>query len=207
MRVKHTVLGSVRDHSWRGAHTHFPRRIRGDFDSCGDSLSRWGAIILLAYPGMIIGVDGRACIDPEQCASTFQALASAPCERLYRLIEPGERIEPGDSRIRQDAMHAKIVIGDFPIQDYSVPSASVCQAIWEDKPARDHLWANGSGLALHCHAGAGRSGLVAALLLAEQGLSIEAAIIHVRQYHAEAIETEAQTAWLQSTLGSLATGV
>ena len=51
------------------------------------------------------------------------------------------------------------------------------------------------------------AGLVAALLLAEQGLSIEAAIIHVRQYHAEAIETEAQMAWLQSTLGSLATGV
>lgn len=164
-----------------------------------------GVILLMAYPGMRIGVDGRASIDPELCASTFQALTAVSCERLYRLIEPSERIEPGDALVEQDAMHAKLVVCQFPIQDYSVPSAAMCRALSEDKAARDHLWATGAGLALHCHAGAGRSGLVAALLLAEQGLSIEDAVMHVRRYHADAIETEAQMAWLHATLGSVVT--
>jgi len=56
----------------------------------------------------------------------------------------------------------------------------------------------GDSVALHCRAGLGRTGTVAARVLLERGLNVQAAVDLVRQARPGAIETQVQEAYLHS---------
>ncbi|MGO4671328.1 protein-tyrosine phosphatase family protein [Bosea sp. 2YAB26] len=81
------------------------------------------------------------------------------------------------------------------IPDYSAPTAAFAED-WQ-KLALLRRLAAGENWAIHCKAGLGRTGTVAALLLIECGLEAEAAIAKIRHEHAAgAIETPAQVEYL-----------
>ena len=82
----------------------------------------------------------------------------------------------------------------LPISDFGVPDAAWetrWRAVGADLRA---LLRAGGGIHLHCRGGCGRSGMIAARLLAELGVPPEEAITRVRAARPCAIETEAQEA-------------
>lgn len=83
----------------------------------------------------------------------------------------------------------------LPIPDYGVPDAGF-MAGWRELDLARRL-REGESWAIHCRAGLGRTGTVAALLLVENGASAADAIAHIRHEHdAAAVETEAQADFL-----------
>ncbi len=85
----------------------------------------------------------------------------------------------------------------LPIPDYGVPDAGF-MAGWRELDLARRLRA-GENWAIHCRAGLGRTGTVAALLLVENGASAADAIAQIRREHdAAAVETEAQADFLSA---------
>lgn len=82
----------------------------------------------------------------------------------------------------------------YPIPDYGTPcDPSAWRALaGELRAALDR----GGRLVIHCRAGLGRSGMIAARLLVERGQMVEAAIAAVRRARPGAIETAGQEAWI-----------
>lgn len=85
----------------------------------------------------------------------------------------------------------------LPIPDYGVPDTGFI-AGWR-KLDLAHRLREGESWAIHCRAGLGRTGTVAALLLVENGAGATDAIARIRREHdAAAVETEAQADFLIS---------
>ena len=83
------------------------------------------------------------------------------------------------------------------IPDYGAPDADF-MAGWRKLDLARHL-RDGENWAIHCRAGLGRTGTIAALLLVENGASATDAIARIRREHdAAAVETEAQIEFLIS---------
>lgn len=80
----------------------------------------------------------------------------------------------------------------LPITDMGIPG-DLFEARWEEEGARirDTL-ASGEHVVLHCLAGLGRTGTVAARLLIEFGMEPQAAILRVRNSRRGAIQTRGQ---------------
>ena len=88
----------------------------------------------------------------------------------------------------------------LPIRDAGVPDASSEKAwLTTGNEARDILRRGGRVL-LHCRAGLGRTGMIAARLLVEFGSMPENAIAAVRQARAGTIETHAQERYVYSVI-------
>ncbi|BCB18143.1 hypothetical protein OCUBac02_10370 [Bosea sp. ANAM02] len=83
----------------------------------------------------------------------------------------------------------------LPIPDYGVPDAAF-MAGWRKLDLADRL-REGESWAIHCRAGLGRTGTIAALLLVENGAGAAEAIARIRREHdAAAVETAAQEGFL-----------
>lgn len=87
----------------------------------------------------------------------------------------------------------------LPIPDVDVPDATFeTHWLYSGLRLREHLRA-GRNVLLHCRGGLGRSGTIAARLLAELGWSADTAIRAVRAQRPGAIETRAQEAHVRNT--------
>lgn len=85
----------------------------------------------------------------------------------------------------------------LPIPDQGVPGGDFAEA-WPHVRAEllSHLHSGGR-VVLHCRGGLGRTGLVAAILLIEAGMSADEAILTVRRLRPRAIETEEQARFVR----------
>jgi len=118
-------------------------------------------------------------------------LAALGARGLLSLVEASEFPEGFANAI--DA--AGLEWTHLPIPDYGVPDAGF-MAGWR-KLDLAHRLSEGESWAIHCRAGLGRTGTIAALLLVENGASAADAIAVIRREHnAAAVETEAQVAFL-----------
>ena len=83
----------------------------------------------------------------------------------------------------------------LPIPDVSTPGPEF-EAEWLEISGhlRSRLDA-GANILIHCRGGLGRSGMIAARLLAESGVDAEEAIARVRAVRPRAIETWEQEQW------------
>lgn len=126
------------------------------------------------------------------------ALRASGAGTLITLTEPAELDLLGVSAMGQSAQDAGLVWHCLPIRDFSTPDAEWL-ATWQRVGAsvRATLQAGG-GVHLHCRGGCGRSGMIAAALLAELGVGADEAIARVRAARACAIETEAQEQFVRA---------
>ena len=86
----------------------------------------------------------------------------------------------------------------LPIPDLGTPGPEFVDAWARAKGRVLGSLGRGERVLIHCAAGLGRTGMVAARLLTELGMSPADAIRRVRAARPGAIETEAQAAWVSS---------
>lgn len=152
-----------------------------------------GFLLILPYP------TGPAEPHAEQ-------LVRAGVAALVSLLPAAEAARLGCdlAALRRACAARGILFGHAPIADFGVPGA-VFEAAWSERArALSERLRAGCGVAVHCRAGLGRSGLVAARLLVELGLAPEEAIDRVRAARPGAIETALQEAHLRALAGPTA---
>ena len=130
-----------------------------------------------------------------------QALASyraAGAGLLVSLLPAHELSALGLQSLAEECSQAALRWANCPIDDFAAPAAAF-EAAWQHiAPTVHALLDRGDSVALHCRAGLGRTGTVAARILLERGLEVQAAVDLVRQARPGAIETQVQEAYLHS---------
>jgi ADP-ribosyl-[dinitrogen reductase] hydrolase len=128
---------------------------------------------------------------PEDFDADLDAIVAFGATRLVTLMEPDELafigIDP--KRLNREATVRGLQWLHLPIRNLSTPSSN-WEANWlkAGEELRAELGAGGR-FAMHCYAGLGRTGTVAARLLIEHGMRPDAAIAAVRQTRPGSIET------------------
>lgn len=140
---------------------------------------------------------------PASLGSTSEALQAyrqAGAKLLISLLPAHEIDALGLAELPQECSEQALPWAHCPINDFSAPDENF-EARWRTVSATVHaLLDQGQALALHCRAGLGRTGTIAARILMERGMSAQAAIELVRQVRHGAIETERQEAYLHSSV-------
>ncbi|KAF0676413.1 phosphatase domain-containing putative toxin [Profundibacterium mesophilum] len=156
-----------------------------------------GILVMTGFPGLLIGHDGEAYIDIEAMDDTFAALVEARVGTLIVMAGDDELPEGAGCCLAAAAKRSGIAIINMPIEDFSTPSAEFVEKWRVVGPQLHKLLDRGDGCALSCHYGAGRSGMIAALMLMERGAAPDAAISTVRAHFDESIENTEQENWLR----------
>jgi hypothetical protein len=151
-----------------------------------------GRIGFAPYPGR-----GPGGLDAD--LATIRAWGAAA---LLTLVEPAELVGLGLADLGRRARALGLDWYHLPIQDFGAPDP-VFEASWRSLGPilMGHL-AAGRSVLIHCRGGLGRSGMIAARLLVEQGMAPEQAIRHVRLARPGAIETAAQEAHVRACAGA-----
>jgi protein-tyrosine phosphatase len=150
---------------------------------------------------------GRLAISPrprggDWLEEEMKAWRRAGIDAVVSLLTPEEA---ADLNLEQEQLHSEangIEFYSLPIADRSVPASDRDAAQLIGK--LDAALGRGKRVAVHCRQGIGRSALIAAGLLIEQGFSPEEAIHRVsRARHAVTPETPEQRAWIDSFAATL----
>jgi rhodanese-related sulfurtransferase len=138
-------------------------------------------------------------------AADLAAIEAWGASILISLTEAAEFADLGVPDFMPAAKTRSFQWHHAPIPDMQTPGAEF-RAAWQTTgPAVAAALGLGKRIAVHCAAGLGRSGTVAAKLLVDCGMSADAAIAHVRACRPGAIETTAQEHYVRtaaSLLGS-----
>lgn len=131
-----------------------------------------------------------------QLRGELQWLASAPAELMLALITAEELTAMGMNDYFEQTRNAGLICHHLPISDMHAPDAGFedkWQAFLDDALAR---LANGELILMHCRAGIGRAGTMAATLLTQVGVAPREAIASVRHARPGALETRDQEDWV-----------
>ena len=142
--------------------------------------------------------DADATATAERLASDLDKVAAHGMSSLLSLIDAPERARTGVPDLPQRACDAGLAWHEWPIVDLSVPDAGCSGAFEALLDDLSRMLDDGQGIAIHCRAGLGRSGLVAASLLVRRGVMPTNAIQTVRNCRPGAIETADQEAFITS---------
>lgn len=85
----------------------------------------------------------------------------------------------------------------LPIVDMDIPDAEFEENWLEQGTGLRNILSAGGSIVIHCHAGLGRTGTVAARLLIELGMAADTAINRVRSARRGAIQTVQQEAYVR----------
>ncbi len=144
-----------------------------------------GRIGMLACPGTGSGF----AVTPERLAADLDALAGWGARLLITLNEHQELEYLGLQDLSRWVRERGIEHLHLPVRDMSVPGRDFERRWRELGPAVRARLAAGERIAVHCWAGLGRSGMLAARLLVELGSAPQAAIEAVRAARPGAIQT------------------
>lgn len=162
------------------------------------SMPKGGHVVTLGFPGLAFDVTGIAYMDPERLQATLAHSALNKCELLVVLVESEELPDGAFDLLRHACASRHLELVHLPIADYHTPDG-VFEAGWAKIANKvENIFQSHKTLALSCHYGAGRSGMMAAKLLIDQGLSAPNAIARLRQGFPESIESDVQLEWLGS---------
>lgn len=155
-----------------------------------------GRIGLVHCPGTgalgLLAADTAAMLDTD-----LVSFRQWGAEALVTLLEHHEIRMLGVEAIGERAGVMGMRWWHLPIVDGCAPERAF-EAAWEDAGAALHGILDARGrIVLHCRAGLGRSGTVAARLLIERGIEPDAAVSAVRHARPGAIENAEQVIWLR----------
>jgi protein-tyrosine phosphatase len=119
------------------------------------------------------------------------------------LLTGEEAVDLGLEEERELCEAAGIEFHSLPIMDRGVPASHAETTAFLH--GLDGVLKRGANVAVHCRQGIGRSGLIAAGLLVENGLTPEVAVRRISDARGIAIpETEEQRAWIDRLAATLA---
>lgn len=146
----------------------------------------WGRLLISRCPG-------RADLDHD-LDYDLDSIARAGANAVVTLTTREELEELGVAAMGAAVRARGMDWLHLPIEDFGAPDA-VWEREWlEAGPRLRRLIRAGGTVHLHCRGGCGRSGMIAARLLAELGEEPATAIARVRQSRPCAVETEGQEA-------------
>jgi ADP-ribosyl-[dinitrogen reductase] hydrolase len=127
----------------------------------------------------------------------LQVIRDWDARALVSLIEEHEFNLLGVPDLPAKVRSSGIIWIHLPIVDLEVPDWRF-EERWEKAGTKmSHILANGGRIVLHCRAGLGRTGTIAARLLVEFGVDPRAAIAKVRQARPGAIQTREQVEYIR----------
>ena len=127
----------------------------------------------------------------------LQWLAAMPAQLMLTLITAEELHSMGLSDFFEQAGNAGLDCHHLPINDMHTPDDASFKFKWNQfiEQARSRL-AKDELVLMHCRAGIGRAGTMAATLLVDAGVAPADAIKQVRQARPGALETREQENWV-----------
>ncbi len=167
----------------------FARRARaGDWISWLQHSRFAGAIGLTRLPGLWL----------HSLTDDLAIIRASGASSLITLTQASELRWAGRGDFGAAVARAALAWYHLPIRDFGVPDAAFEDAWRAVGPRLCRELEAGGRLVIHCYAGLGRAGLVAARFLIEFGEPPERAIGLVRRVRPGAIQTAEQEAYLQS---------
>lgn len=146
----------------------------------------------LKYGSLFAGAEDRSLDADLAAISRWGAVA------LVSLMEAGELDEYGVAALPERAMGLGLRHYHLPIEDMHVPDPRFERAWDETGATLRALLTDGQRIVLHCLAGLGRTGTIAARLLVELGMDPDAAIRAVRDARPGTIQTFVQERYVLS---------
>lgn len=151
-----------------------------------------GRLGLCACPGWRHGARTPQLTPAERLQRDIESMRSFGASGLVSLIEPREMAALGIDELPRYLERAGLWWKHLPITDMGVPDQAFESRWVEDGAAIRDALARGEHVVMHCWAGLGRTGTLAARLLIEFGMQPEAAILRVRHARPGAIQTRSQ---------------
>ncbi len=156
----------------------------------------------LALPsGGAIGLTHLPGRDRRDLGEDLTAIEAWGAAALVTLVEVREFARYGVPGFAEAAATRRFAWHHWPMADMGLPDAIFAAAWDHEGHAVLARLERGERVVLHCAAGLGRTGMIAARLLTELGLAPEAAISRVRAVRPGAIETAAQESFVLTRAG------
>lgn len=142
---------------------------------------------------------GRLFIGPLPAdENVVRDIAAKGIDTILTLATAEELVELGGAGLRDAFLSQCLNWTHFPIKDFDIPSAEDTKA-WESiETLLVERLKQGGQIVIHCRAGFGRSGMLAARLLIACGCNPDIAVATVRAARPGAIETPAQLDWARN---------
>lgn len=143
---------------------------------------------------------------PGRCAAPWHrdlradlaAIEAWGADALVSLLEGREFDRLGVATFPQAILATNLAWHHIPIPDMQVPGSAAMAAWARSGPVILDTLRDGGRIALHCAAGLGRTGTVAAKILVSLGVPPDEAIARVRQARPGTIETAGQEAFVRA---------
>lgn len=151
---------------------------------------------ILAVPGggqLVLSAQPARFSNPDEALDAYRRVGAG---LVVSLLPDHELQALGLQQLPHQCAQRGLQWGHCPVEDFSVPGAAF-DAGWKTIAAKvQSLLTQGQAVVLHCRAGLGRTGTVAARILIEAGMSAPDAVDLVRATRPGSIETPEQEAYL-----------
>lgn len=160
----------------------------------------WGRIDWLEHPSFAGRIGLTRCpgtwSGPPGLADDIAAIRAEGVTALVSLNEDRELRLAGLDNLGDAARRRRLAWYYLPIRDFDVPGAEFEQRWRTAGPELRRRLGHGESVVMHCWAGLGRSGMIAARLLVEFGEPPPNAVSLVRRVRRGAIQTAEQEAYV-----------
>jgi protein-tyrosine phosphatase len=152
----------------------------------------WGGrLYLMSCPGRQ-GMDDQGRVWRRDLQADLDQLAHHGIEAVITLLPEEEMQHYQVLDLPQAIAKRDWVWWHWPVTDRAIADEHISKQIQATAPKLRDILQKGGGIAIHCAAGLGRTGTLAAQLLVMQGVEPDQAILEIRQARRGSIETLAQ---------------
>jgi len=140
------------------------------------------------------------CMGLVACPGTrdLEEISQWGANGILCLVEPHELVLNKVEALPSSAQNAGIWWKHLPIIDMDIPNQAF-EDVWAVEGERiRHALRIGERVAIHCYAGLGRTGMIAARILVEFGVDPEQAIKRVRRENRRRIQNKSQANFVRS---------